>query len=987
MRLNCSRQLQLDRVTVQDEEAAWTCESPFADLSRKRGGAGPSEAGGAGGEGAELSELRGAEESAAAAADAELGGGELLVTIPVGPVADRVAALKAVKLSLDFTLERPTAGLRFVVPKLGVTSEEGTEGMETEEEVVDGGGQHMFSYRQLAGGSSSSAWFPCVDAWSELCLWKIELTVAEGLVAVASGELQQTVYSQDMREKTFHYLISTPTSPGNVGVAVGPFHIAVHPEMNELTSFCPPGLSALLKHTTSGLDKICEFFEELLASRFPYASYKLVFVDEAPMDEVTSYAGLSLFPLSLLHHSRIIDPVMMVRTTLAHAVASQFFGVFLAPHSWSDAWLVRGLARYITGLYINKVFGNNEYLFHLNRTQNQVLEYEAAWGGIRLAGDSNSPFCTSPLWVEAVSKKAHLVIRLLERKLGLELLFQALTKVVSLGAAAAAAKESVAGWLSGLLLSVKGFLATVSSLTGQELATFVEQWVEGSGHPNFAVHVAFNRKRNLVEMEIEQRPGTKGRCKYVGPLKVVVQELDGAFTHNLQIDGVNSKHELSCHSKTRRQKKRKIPLWTGEEVEMDLSVSDPDSPLLWVRVDPELSLLRRISLTQPDYHWLYQLKYERDVLAQLQALDVLPKFPSAQARQTLLEVIETGWIFFRVRCQATTALADVSNRLSVASSGPPAMLNLWKSHFGSMSNPRIPRMNNFSNFSQYFLMQAIPSGIARLKTGERLEESSPVVIDFLLDLLHFNDNSQNKFSDDHYRASLILALAVAAGTPKLVRTESLEGKETSLFHRLSTQDKAVVQAVALALNAEQLRASFAGVVTAAALQALYTLMKKGHLPLDSSLFWAFYRPPRFQKVRLAAAECILDCALSQRSRPLLHQLLSSLHAEPDPGIRYAVAKLFATRPLVRGSPSPSPDLAPLLRRFADNQTPSDHRLRGLLLHAHAALFRPQPPPPTHKSQPPPIGTAAVTTSVTASASSSLEDGELSIGSAQQLQRH
>ena len=50
-----------------------------------------------------------------------------------------------------------------------------------------------------------------------------------------------------------------------------------------------------------------------------------------------------------------------------------------------------------------------------------------------------------------------------------------------------------------------------------------------------------------------------------------LQELDGTFKHTLQIEDNLSKHDLTCHSKSRRNKKKKIPLCTGEEIDMDLS--------------------------------------------------------------------------------------------------------------------------------------------------------------------------------------------------------------------------------------------------------------------------------------------------------------------------------------------------------------------------------------------------------------------------------
>ena len=55
-------------------------------------------------------------------------------------------------------------------------------------------------------------WFPCIDSLSELCTWKLEFTVDESMTAVASGDLVETVYTQDMKRKTFHYNITSPTA-------------------------------------------------------------------------------------------------------------------------------------------------------------------------------------------------------------------------------------------------------------------------------------------------------------------------------------------------------------------------------------------------------------------------------------------------------------------------------------------------------------------------------------------------------------------------------------------------------------------------------------------------------------------------------------------------------------------------------------------------------------------------------------------------------
>lgn len=81
--------------------------------------------------------------------------------------------------------------------------------------------------------------------------------------------------------------------------------------------------------------------------------------------------------------------------------------------------------------------------------------------------------------------------------------------------------------------------------------------------------------RNTVELELKQECLQQlGVRRYVGPLTVALQELDGTFKHVLQIEGTHVKADIVCHSKSRRQKKKKIPLCTGEEVDMDLNAME-----------------------------------------------------------------------------------------------------------------------------------------------------------------------------------------------------------------------------------------------------------------------------------------------------------------------------------------------------------------------------------------------------------------------------
>ena len=46
---------------------------------------------------------------------------------------------------------------------------------------------------------------------------------------------------------------------------------------------------------------------------------------------------------------------------------------------------------------------------------------------------------------------------------------------------------------------------------------------------------------------------------------------------------------------------------------MDLSQMD-DSPVLWIRLDPDMTLIRSLDIIQPDFQWQYQLRLVKENL-------------------------------------------------------------------------------------------------------------------------------------------------------------------------------------------------------------------------------------------------------------------------------------------------------------------------------------------------------------------------------------
>ena len=91
----------------------------------------------------------------------------------------------------------------------------------------------------------------------------------------------------------------------------------------------------------------------------------------------------------------------------------------------------------------------------------------------------------------------------------------------------------------------------------------------------------------------------------------------------------------------------------------DLCFCSAECPILWIRIDPDLKIIRELQFEQADYNWQWELRYERDVLSQLEALEALKRFPSQNTRETLGTVLDLSTCFYRVRTECAHVLTHV----------------------------------------------------------------------------------------------------------------------------------------------------------------------------------------------------------------------------------------------------------------------------------------------------------------------------------------
>ncbi|KAK0465504.1 uncharacterized protein EV420DRAFT_1514646 [Desarmillaria tabescens] len=819
---------------------------------------------------------------------------------------------------------------------------------------------------------ASRCWVPCADSVSEKCTWEFEFVVPRYLeepdplqdeeanelsptLVVCSGELvEQVAHPYNSNKTIFIFSQAVLTSVQHIAFAAGPFHIlTIPPEgMSDETTttsqqpgmyaFCLPGQESYLATSTSALRSAMTFYATEFGS-YPFGSYKVVFVDELPVERFDS-STLSLVTVDLLHGDDAIEQAIEVRQTLSHALACQWAGINIQPKTWSDIWLVNGLALYINGLFLRKLFGNNEYRFRLKKDMHRVLERD---------NGTMPPICQPQVLdppdssvLPFINLKAPLVLHILDRRLG--------KSGTSLGLSRVLPKvflSAISGEMPNNMLSTHAFLRTCRKVSGVDLRGFAEQWIYGSGCPAFGVSATFNRKKMAVEITMRQESPAykvhensevhKQMLKPVpffeGTMTIRIHEADGTpYEHVLDIRSPFKRYEVPFNTKykrVRRNTKRYLArqaaaqaaaegdteaaeamgmvdmgfgldIWEKEKERENWKVADwteEDEGLMsgatyeWIRMDADFEWIANLNFEQPDFMWVSQLQRDRDVVAQLEAVHALAKQPTAIVSSTLTKTVLVSNYHYRIRTEAASALVNCAiRRLDFL--GLFHLFKLFLRYCYEPEDPNqdlfshtyVPKPNDFSDLSEYFVRKTLITAISRIRFENG--KSPSVVRQFLIDQLKYNDNTVNPYSDGFYICTIISAAACATISMAAPERGELLPTEVRSEHNAEDQQllKEIVAEVDRYRSMDRLIPSAHNIVTIAALEFYMVLGVANLIPNYQAVFFLTARDGNYTPVRIAAFDGLF---LTKWYTPaIMRYVLAVMANDPSRVIRRHVAR-------------------------------------------------------------------------------------------------
>ena len=212
-------------------------------------------------------------------------------------------------------------------------------------------------------GGGADIWWPCKDHPSDRPdSVSLHFTVPADLICIGSGKLKSTFESG--KTKTWNWYVSTPINNYCVMFYLGPYQ-AIDYDYTSITGekfpftvwVLPESLQKAKAHAPQFLQQM-KIQEELIGP-YPFRADKYSVV-EAPhlgMEHQTAIAygygwkNHETFEFDWLHH---------------HEFSHEWWANLVACKDWSEFWIAEGLGTYMQPLYLEKVFGKNEYFKYMN---------------------------------------------------------------------------------------------------------------------------------------------------------------------------------------------------------------------------------------------------------------------------------------------------------------------------------------------------------------------------------------------------------------------------------------------------------------------------------------------------------------------------------------------------------------------------------------------------------------------------------------------
>jgi len=332
-------------------------------------------------------------------------------------------------------------------------------------------------------------WFPCMDYPHDKQRTSATIVVPKGTFALANGTL---VERKDEGNSTiFRYSQNVPHSTYLTTMVVGPFvEIAQgRAGRNDVPVFyyVLPGREADGERAFGKTPKMIELFEERTGAAYPYARYSQIAVTDFIFGGMENTSATTQTDRTLHDETAHLD--FSSDPLVSHELAHQWFGDLLTCRDWSHAWLNEGFATFFETIWREADLGYDEYLYDMYECVAAYLEEDS--DRYRRPIVFNTYRSPIEIFDRHLYQKGAAVLHMMRGELGNARFWRAIRHYVESNA-----QRNV---------ETIDFIRAIEEATGRNLRGFFDQWVFRGGHPDIEVGYAWDPKRKVVTVTIDQK--------------------------------------------------------------------------------------------------------------------------------------------------------------------------------------------------------------------------------------------------------------------------------------------------------------------------------------------------------------------------------------------------------------------------------------------------------------------------------------------------
>lgn len=309
-------------------------------------------------------------------------------------------------------------------------------------------------------------WFPCWDKPSDKALTDIMVKVPSNALLGANGRLQDSTKIADTiwyhwvsRDPISTYLVVLTGKTGyNVDIVW--WHKLSNPNDSvPMRLYYSTGEN--ITPTKNAIVDLTNFYSQVFC--------------EHPFEK-NGFASVSGFGGGMEHQTlTTISPSWSaVMSLISHEYGHQWFGDMITCGTWADIWLNEGFATYCEALYYEHTSGYTAYKSNVTADANEYLSSNPGWAMYNASWINTTPPMGTLFNTAITYDKGACVLHMLRYTIGDSLFFAALK---------AYASDTVN--FKYKCAVTDDFTAKISSVAGQDLSWFIDQWVKEPNHPTY----------------------------------------------------------------------------------------------------------------------------------------------------------------------------------------------------------------------------------------------------------------------------------------------------------------------------------------------------------------------------------------------------------------------------------------------------------------------------------------------------------------------